>query len=140
MTVAGADSRMLTLALLWALRLQELDAVTVSWTVPVLPAWKVIVSPVVADVIVPPAICQVCVIPERAGTEAVAVAPAWMLAGSEMVDADGAAPIVLVAVAEAPPQELVAVAVNVTTPDAPAWNVIASPVVAEVIVPPVICH
>jgi hypothetical protein len=38
------------------------------------------------------------------------------------------------------PQPSLAITVSVTCPDAPAWNVIESPLAGDVRVPPVTCH
>ena len=55
-----------TVAVLDADKLHAVFAVTVREMLPELPAWNVMFSPVTADVIVPPVICHVWVMPERA--------------------------------------------------------------------------
>jgi hypothetical protein len=72
-TVAGGGRMIPTVAVLDVDKLHAVFAVTVREMLPELPAWNVMFSPVT----VPPVICHVWVMPERAGTEAVPVAPAW---------------------------------------------------------------
>jgi hypothetical protein len=124
---------------------QALRATAVKSTYPFGPAWNVIASPVVAEVIVPPVICQVYVIPSRCGTEAVfshelaQTEPGAVISNDATYGHDGwATEIVTEDVAFAQPS--LAVTVSVTTPEAPAWNVIESELAADVIVPPEISH
>jgi hypothetical protein len=126
-----------------AVWLHAFVAVTESVTVPDEPAVNTTLSPVPDVVIVPPVMLQVCVIPEVVGTDALfPLELPQTEVGAVIVGAVNAGEIAMVLELDAMPSQRssVAVTVRITLPDAPAVNVIDSPVAADVIVPPEMPH
>jgi hypothetical protein len=117
-----------------------LVAVTFNTTSPAPAGWNVMELPVVADSMVPPTMLQVCVIPSRAGTDALPEVASHNPEEAVIGEGSGAPPGVMFWVACAVwPHEFVAITVSVTV-DPLAVNDTDSPVAGVVNVPPVMDH